>query len=168
MAIDTDNNPPPTMSAAERLQFLQGVILFQDLAQTEFLQQLVTRLEEVQFPADCAIFAEGDRGDLLYILVSGRVKIHLDDVQLAEVTSGSYFGEMAILESRPRSASVTTVEPSKCLVLTQEQVYQAIKERPEVTIKIIHHLCQRVRSLNRLFGASEDLFYDQVQQQLVS
>ena len=168
MAIDTDDNPTPTMSAAERLQFLQEVDLFQDLGQTEFLQQLVAGLEEVQFPADCTVFAQGDRADLLYILVSGRVKIYLDDVQLAEVTPGSYFGEMALLECRPRSASVTTVEPSQCLVLTQEQVYQAIKEQPEVTLQMIHGLCQRVRRLNRLFGASEDLFYNQVQQQFLS
>ncbi|MBP0013861.1 MAG: cyclic nucleotide-binding domain-containing protein [Roseofilum sp. SBFL] len=168
MVTDTGDRTTLTLSVADRLNFLTKLVIFQDLAQTEFIEQLATHLEEVQFPADHTIFAQGDRGDLLYILFSGRVKVHFDDVQLAELTPGSYFGEMAIFESRPRSASVTTLEPCQCLVLTQEQVYQAIKERPKVAIQMINVLCQRVRKLNRLFGASEDLFYNQVQQQVLS
>jgi len=166
MVTDTGDQKTVTLSVADRLQFLTELVIFRDLAQTEFLQQLATHLEEVQFSPDHTIFTQGDRGDLLYILFSGRVKVHFDEVQLAELGPGSYFGEMAIFESRPRSASVTTLDPCQCLVLTQEQVYQAIKERPKVAINMINVLCQRVRKLNRLFGASEEIFYHQVQRQV--
>jgi CRP-like cAMP-binding protein len=167
MVTDTGDQKNVTLSVTDRLKFLTELVIFQDLAQTEFLEQLATHLEEVRFSPDHTIFTQGDRGDLLYILFSGRVKVHFDEVQLAELGPGSYFGEMAIFESRPRSASVTTLEPCQCLILTQEQVYQAIKERPKVGIKMINVLCQRVRKLNRLFGASEDLFYNQLQQQVL-
>ncbi len=167
MVTDIGDRQTLTRKIADRLQCLEQVIIFQDLAGTDFLRHLAETLEEAQFPSHHTIFTQGDRGDLLYLLVTGQVKVHFDQVQLAELKPGSYFGEMALLESRPRSASVTTLEPTQCLILTQAQVYQAIKERPQVAIKMIHVLCQRVRSLNRLFGASEELFYSQVQQQIL-
>ncbi|MGA9381640.1 MAG: cyclic nucleotide-binding domain-containing protein [Phormidium sp.] len=147
-----------------RLRFLQEVAIFQEIEQ-DFLPELAKTLEEVVFPANQTIFTKGDQGQLLYILVSGKVKVHLDDFTLAYLEPGSYFGEMALFESRSRAASATAIEESKCLVLTGQQVYQAIKQSPNIAINIIRSLAQRVRKFNRLFGASEELFYLQLKKQ---
>lgn len=148
-----------------RLRFLQEVAIFQEIEQNDFLPELAKTLEEVVFPANQTIFTKGDEGQLLYILVSGKVKVHLDDFTLAFLEPGAYFGEMALFESRPRSASATAVEESKCLVLTGEQVYKAIKESPNIALNLIRVLAQRVRKFNRLFGASEELFYLKLKKQ---
>jgi CRP/FNR family transcriptional regulator, cyclic AMP receptor protein len=156
-----------SMSEAERLSFLQEIPIFQEIDNQDFLIQLATHLEEVTFPAEHTIFSKGEEGQLLYILVSGSVEIHLEDVPLAHLEAGAYFGEMALFDSQPRSASVSTLQVSKCLVLTRQQVYQAIKQNPSVAINMIRVLCQRVRKLNRLFGASEDLFYFMLKKQIL-
>ncbi|WP_228061343.1 Crp/Fnr family transcriptional regulator [[Phormidium] sp. LEGE 05292] len=142
-----------------RLRFLQEVAIFQEIEHNDFLPELAKNLEEVVFPVNHTIFTKGDEGQLLYILVSGKVKVHLDDFTLAYLEPGSYFGEMALFESRTRSASATAVEDSKCLILTGQQVYQAIKQSPDIAINIIQLLARRIRKFNRLFGASEELFY---------
>ena len=148
-----------------RLSFLEKIAIFQEIEHKDFLPELAKTLEEVIFPANHTIFAKGDEGQLLYILVSGKVKVHLDDFTLAFLEPGAYFGEMALFESRPRSASATAVEESKCLILTSQQVYQAIKQNPNIALNLIRLLAQRVRKFNRLFGASEELFYLKLKKQ---
>lgn len=148
-----------------RLHFLQQVPIFQEIEHNDFLPELAKTLEEKVFPANQTIFTKGDEGQLLYILVSGKVKVHLDDFTLAYLEPSSYFGEMALFESRPRSASATAVEESKCLILTGKQVYQAIRQNPNIAINIIQLLAHRVRKFNRLFGASEELFYLKLKKQ---
>lgn len=156
-----------SMSDANRLQFLQKVPIFTRITSEAFLEQLANNLDEVVFPSGHIIFTQGEEGHLLYILVEGEIKIHIEDLPLAQLLPVAYFGEMALLDSQPRSASAIAVSESKCLVLTQEQVYQAIESSPSVSLNMIRVLCQRVRKLNRMFGASEDIFYDLVKRQVL-
>ena len=165
--MDKDNSTSGKMSLANQLHFLQQVQIFKEIANEAFLSQLAANLEEVVFPADRTIFTQGEEGYLLYFLVDGKVKVHIDQFQLAQLEPGSYFGEMALFDSQPRSASVVALEESKCLVLTRQQVYEAMKESPSVALNMIRVLCQRVRKLNRLFGASEDLFYSIIRKQIL-
>ncbi|MBC6480273.1 MAG: cyclic nucleotide-binding domain-containing protein [Hormoscilla sp. GM7CHS1pb] len=155
------------MSDANRLQFLRKVPIFTRITSEAFLEQLATNLDEVIFTSGQTIFTQGEEGHLLYILVEGKIKIHIEDFPLAQLEPVAYFGEMALLDSQPRSASAIAVSESKCLVLTSEQVYQAIESSPSVSLNIIRLLCQRVRKLNRMFGASEDIFYDLVKRQVL-
>jgi len=155
------------MSDANRLQFLRKVPIFTRITSEAFLEQLATNLDEVIFTSSQTIFTQGEEGHLLYILVEGKIKIHIEDFPLAQLEPVAYFGEMALLDSQPRSASAIAVSESKCLVLTSEQVYQAIESSPSVSLNIIRVLCQRVRKLNRMFGASEDIFYDLVKRQVL-
>lgn len=148
-----------------RLKFLQEVPIFQEIDNQGFLAELAANLEEVIFPANYTIFTKGDDGNLLYLLVSGKVKVHQEGFTLAYFEPGDYFGEMALFESRSRQTSVTTLQDSKCLILTAEQVYQTIKQSPKIALNVISVLAQRVRKLNRLFGASEELFYLAIKQQ---
>jgi CRP-like cAMP-binding protein len=67
---------------------------------------------------------------------------------LAEVEQGKYFGEMAVFDTQPRSATATTLEPCECLELTQEQLYDAIEETPEIAVNIIRELSRLIRRLN--------------------
>jgi CRP-like cAMP-binding protein len=76
------------------------------------------------------------------------VKVHIGDKQLAVVEQGKYFGEMAVFDTQPRSANVTTLESCEFLELTQEQLYDAIEETPEIAVNIIRELSRLVRRLN--------------------
>lgn len=141
------------MLSQENLQLLQEVPIFRDIEREKSLSKLALNLEEVQFPAGHTIFKQGKLGPALYILVSGAVEVHLGGLRLAKLGKGAYFGEMSLFDSEPHSASVTTLERCKCLVLTQAQIYRAIKENPDIGVNIIRVLSKRVRLLSQHVSA---------------
>ena len=161
------NTTAITTTEEERLNFLKQLTIFSEIDREDFIIQLAAHLEEVTFPAKHTIFSKGEEGNLLYILLDGRVQIHIDNFPLAQLKAGTYFGDMALFDSKVRSASVTTLEESRCLILSRQQIHQAIKENPAIAINMIRVLVARVRKLNRLFGASEDLFYFMLKDKMI-
>jgi CRP-like cAMP-binding protein len=141
------------MLTQANIQLLQDVPIFRDIDRDSVLSRLALHLEEVKFPAGHTILKQGMSGCLLYILVSGTVEVHLGGLRLAKLGSGAYFGEMSLFDSEPHSASVTTLEACNCLVLSQDQIYQAIKQSPEIGLNIIRVLAARVRLLNQHVSA---------------
>ena len=135
------------LTSVDRLLFVRRVPIFKEL-RDDFIVRLASVMNELSFPANHAIFKQGEEGRSLYIVVSGRVKVHIGDKKLAEVDKGKYFGEMAVFDTQPRSASATTLEPCDCLELTQEQLYDAIEETPEIAVNIIRELSRLIRKLN--------------------
>lgn len=139
------------LSSIDRLLFVRKVPIFQEL-RYDFLVRLAAIMEELTFPARHRIFTQGEEGQSLYILVSGRVRVHIGDRDLAQLEQGTCFGEMAVFDAEPRSASVTTIDPCQCLMLTQQQLYEAIEETPGIAVNIIRLLCRRTRELNQLIN----------------
>jgi len=113
----------------------------------DFAQHAATRM----YPKNTVVVREGDRTDSLYIVVSGRVKIYVNDesgkeIVLSESGPGEYFGEM-VLDEGPRSASVMTLEPTHFLVIPQEDFKEFLAKSPEFSLHLIRKLIKRVRSL---------------------
>lgn len=136
------------LTSVERLLFVRGVPIFKEL-RDDFLVRLASIMDEVAFSANHTIFTQGQEGRSLYIVVSGQVRVHLKDQDLAQLAKGTCFGEMSLFDAEPRSASVTTLEPCECLLLTQQQLYEAIDETPGIAINIIRLLSRRIRELNQ-------------------
>ncbi len=140
------------LSTVERLLFVRRVPIFKEL-RDDFIVRLASVMDELSFPGNYTIFNEGDEGRSLYIVVSGRVKVHIGKQQLAIFPKGESFGEMAVFDAQPRSASATTLEACECLELTQEQLYEAIDEIPDIAVNIIGILSRRIRELNDKINA---------------
>ncbi|BAZ68185.1 MAG: cyclic nucleotide-binding domain-containing protein [Pelatocladus maniniholoensis HA4357-MV3] len=140
------------LSTVERLLFVRRVPIFKEL-RDDFIVRLASVMDELSFPGNYTIFNEGDEGRSLYIIVSGKVKVHIGKQQLAIFPKGESFGEMAVFDAQPRSASATTLEACECLELTQEQLYEAIDEIPEIAVNIIGILSRRIRELNDKINA---------------
>lgn len=136
------------LTKLDRLLFVRGVPLFAEL-RDDFLIRLATVMDELTFSPHQTIFRQGERGQSLYILVSGRVKVHIGDRTLIELHQGSCFGEMAVFDAEPRSASITTLERCECLLLTQQQLYEAVDEMPGIAVNLIRLLSRRIRDLNQ-------------------
>lgn len=143
------------LSSFDRLLFVRGVPIFQEL-RDDFLVRLASIMDEVAFNSSHTIFTEGQEGRSLYILVSGSVRVHNGDRVLAQVEKGGFFGEMALFDAEPRSASVTTLEPCECLILTQQQLYEAIDEIPDIAVNIIRLMSRRIRDLNHKLDAQKN------------
>lgn len=136
----------------ERLLVLRRVPLFAQmtLEQLDAINQL---LHEEQYLQSETIFREGDVGDELYILVEGEVQVFKsqgsDELVLSTMTDGSYFGEMAILDDEPRSASVRATRDARLLVLKGEQLKELIFQMPEIAFEIFKVLTSRIRKADR-------------------
>jgi CRP/FNR family transcriptional regulator, cyclic AMP receptor protein len=145
------------LNSFDRLMFIRGVPIFQEL-RDDFLVRLASIMEQQAYKANYTIFSQGEQGQALYIVAAGRVRVHTATQELAQFEQGKCFGEMSLFDSEPRSASVSTLEPTECLVLTQQQLYEAIDETPGIAINIIRLLSRRIRELNKELqsGATPD------------
>lgn len=142
------------LTSVERLLFIRAVPIFQEL-RDDFLVRLASVMDELSFPRDHTIFTQGQEGRSLYIVVSGLVRVHIGDRDLAQLKEGACFGEMSLFDAEPRSASITTLEECDCLMLTQLQLYDAIDETPGIAINMIRLLSRRIRELNNKVNVYE-------------
>lgn len=113
------------------------------------IRELASRGQTRSFPKNAVIINEGDRGDTLYVILSGKVKVYVSDDDGREMIldthdAGEYVGEMS-LDGRPRSASVMTLEPTTCAVLSRDELRAAIARNPDIALAIIEKLIERAR-----------------------
>lgn len=104
------------------------------------------------FPKNTLIICEGEQSDSLYLILSGKVKVFLSDEEGKEVTlnmqgSGEYFGELAILDEAPRSASVMTVDETKLAILSKVAFDKCMEEHPGIALVVMRGLARRLREL---------------------
>jgi len=133
------------------VQTLEHVYLFQDLA-TDDLAQLAQRATLKRFPKNAILVNEGDETDSLYIIRSGKVKIYLSDEEGKELVlgiqgPGDYFGEIALLDESPRSASAMSMEECKIYVLSKPQFEEFLKQDTAVCLRVMRGLTRRLREL---------------------
>jgi CRP-like cAMP-binding protein len=136
------------ITTVEKVLFLKSVDLFRALAGEE-LAQIAEIAEEQPFAAGEQVFAEGEPGDALYLVVEGAVKVHRGQRQLAHLGVRDVFGEMAVLDSEPRSASVTAVKDAVLLKIARDDFRDILQERPEIGMGIVKVLSRRLRDASR-------------------
>ena len=113
------------------------------------IRELAARGQTRAFPKNAVIINEGDRGDSLFVILAGKVKVYVSDDEGREMIldmhdAGEYVGEMS-LDGRPRSASVMTLEPTTCSVLSRDELRSAIARNPDIAMTIIEKLIERAR-----------------------
>ena len=130
---------------------LPNIPLFSDLEEEE-LKALSSKAVTRHYPRNTIIINEGDISDSLYCILSGRVKVFLNDDEGKEVIlnnqgAGDYFGEMALLDSGPRSASVMTIEDSKMVIISKPDFDEFLFLHRDAMRKIMCGLIKRLRAL---------------------
>ncbi len=101
------------------------------------------------YPKNTILINEGDQGDTLFIVVSGRVRVYSSNAQGREFVidfhgTGEYVGEMS-LDGSPRSASVITVEPTTCALVSRTLVREFMNAHPEFAEHLVQKLIHRIR-----------------------
>lgn len=139
---------------SEEAQSLARVPLFKRLEPHE-LEHLAQEIDQVNYKADQTIFNEHDRGDALYILEEGRVRIWVYDedvkpVTLAELKPGDFFGELAVLDQGERSSSATAITDIHLHRLSSEDFQKFLLEHPDASIDVICEIAARMRQTNLL------------------
>ena len=142
------------ISGVVTLEELRSVPLFaslDDSATSELRNLLVIR----DVPGSTALFKSGDSGDALYLIESGRVRISVrdvdgSDVTLAELAGGDFFGEMALLDGKPRSADATVLEDARFAILSRENFLNFVRGNPDVALKMLSAITHRLRRTDEL------------------
>ncbi|MBZ0307272.1 MAG: cyclic nucleotide-binding domain-containing protein, partial [Anaerolineae bacterium] len=130
-------------------QRLQTTSLFAEVSLDD-LRALAQVMEVRAFPVGAIIFKMGDPGDTMYIIQSGRVRISVLDDEEQELTLMHYgaseiFGEFALLDNNPRSASAAAEAPLEVCMLRREDFMNFLLTRPRVSVAMMRSLSQRAR-----------------------
>ncbi len=142
--------PPPEMT----LDALRSVPLFASL-DDEAAGELRDLLRTRDVAADVALFRAGDDGDAMYLIESGRVRIAITDddkkqITLAELAQGDFFGEMAIIDGKQRSADAIVSEAARLAVLSRENFLRFIRNNPTVALEMLSATFGRLRRTDKL------------------
>ena len=132
--------------------FLKNVPLFASLKPTD-LDNLARITKVNKYKKGDSIFHQADPGSTLYIIASGQVKITVispegDEIILAILTDGDFFGELSLLDQHPRSANVVTMMDTQAIVLHQHDLLNFLSTHPELAIDIMAELSRRLREAN--------------------
>jgi signal transduction histidine kinase len=139
---------------------LRASDLFRDLPDDD-LDRLATLVEPVRVAEGEPLVSEGDPGDALFVIASGELDVvrgaGADELPLARVGPGSIQGEMALLENRPRNATVRAVTSVEALRLPRAALFELLETRPEAALAMIRTTLGRLRSTEALLGQREKL-----------
>jgi len=144
------SNPATQMT----LEALRSVPLFASL-DDDAARDLRSLLSEKTVPQNTRLFRQGDTGDAMFLIESGRVRISLRDddkqeVTLAELAQGDFFGEMSIIDGRQRSADAQVIEDSRLAVLSREAFLSFVRKKPDVALEMLSALTDRLRRTDEL------------------
>jgi CRP/FNR family cyclic AMP-dependent transcriptional regulator len=142
-------------SASEiTLEALRSVPLFSSLDDSS-ASELRSLLAIRDLPAGSTIFKTGEVGRAMYLIEGGRVRISVTDtdgnrVTLAELARGDFFGEMSILDDKPRSADAQVTDDARVFELSSEDFHSFVRREPEVALKMLSATTERLRRTDKL------------------
>jgi len=140
----------------DTVQLLRKVSIFADLS-PETLGDLAKRVWQKEADAGTVIVSQEDRGDQLFVIVSGKVKVVLygetgREIILSILRGGDFFGEMSLLDRQPRSANVVAVEDSQLLGLDRDAFQTHLGAHPQTALAILAEMSRRLRHADEVIG----------------
>jgi CRP-like cAMP-binding protein len=118
------------------------------------LRELARGMEEVEVPAGEQIVDEGSWGKHVFVLAEGLAHASVGRRRLGTIHAGEFFGELALLDGEPRSATVTAAEPSRVLILDSRRFSALVQTTPSVANRILRNFATRLRNTDRLLASN--------------
>src|SRR5438552_11966088 len=148
------------MEPDKETSYFKQVSFFADLPEEE-IQALSSVAKRRTFRAGEVIFHRDDPGQVLYMIKDGKVKICIispdgQEISLAVLGKGEYFGEFALLDGLPRSTDAVALEKVECYTLQRSDFHNAILKNPKIAILVLEALSKRLRNTNNMV---EDLIF---------
>jgi len=142
-----------TVSILERILLLREIPIFADLS-PEDLKLMAEIAREEWYPQNTVIFHQGDEGNMMFVIVEGQLQVLriADGIEqvLAQRSSGDFVGEMAIIESTQRSATLRTQTDVRVLAIDGETFKGILRERPDVSFAVLRSISRRLREMTDL------------------
>lgn len=131
--------------ADPRITLLRRVPLFAHCSDKE-LAFIVTQVEDMDFAAGRALCHQGQREADFFVVVSGSAEVNRDGKVLRTMREGDFFGEIALIDLGPRTATVTAKTPMRCLVLGPGQFQNVLHQNAEIATKVLQAMAERLRA----------------------
>ena len=109
-------------------------------------------IDALLFKAGSIIFREGDEARDLFVIKSGQVRIQIGNRTVTELGPDSIFGEMALIDNEPRSATATAVTDVELVPVSEKQFLFLVSQTPYFALKVMRVLAKRLRATNKTFG----------------
>lgn len=141
------------MEKASILNILKKIPLFENFNEQDF-KTIIEHITLQYFPAQYTIFSEGDEGENMYIIKSGKIKIFHPrpgngEETLAELKENEFFGEMALFSNEKRNASAITLTECELFVLQKKDFYELLLKDENMANRVSEEFIRRVRENNR-------------------
>ncbi|OGO56076.1 MAG: hypothetical protein A2Z32_02305 [Chloroflexi bacterium RBG_16_69_14] len=133
-----------TLTLDRKSELLSAARLF-DGVDADGMDRIAAVAVEVDFPADHVIARQGEIGTGFFIVVSGGARVVRDGETIATVRPGDFFGELSVLDGKPRTAQVISVGPTSCLALATWDFEAVLLAEPKVALAILRGLAARLR-----------------------
>jgi CRP-like cAMP-binding protein len=134
--------------ADARIDRLRSVPLFASCTDKE-LSFIASRVDEVDIPAGQVLTKRGESGGDFFIILEGKAEVEAAEGKRA-LGPGDFFGEIALLDNGPRTATVKAATPMRCLVLGHEQFRDVLHQNGDIAVKVLRAVTQRLRAATPL------------------
>ena len=129
----------------------KDIALFADLSESD-LSALTSHATTRRYKKNTIVVTKGDDSDSLYVILSGRARVYLDDEQGNEITirtlgPGEAFGELALLSGEPRAANVVTLGDCELSVVSKQNFMNCLTSNPPISFRIIKSLVERIQAM---------------------
>lgn len=138
-----------TETSHDTADLLSKTNIFSGLSRRQ-LKRVIAQSREVDHEAGHEIALEGVLGLAFHLLLSGEVVVSIGSKEVRRLHRGQYFGEIAMIDGKPRSATVTVTEPTRTLVVPHYLFVELIEEEPAFTRDLLSLLCARLREADSL------------------
>ncbi len=170
VAAEAEGDSEGHKLAQLKLETLQTATLFRYLNYQELVK--VANITDVRhFVGDEFVFTEGDPGDELFVVLSGKVRVQKGSTTIVTLGQGEHFGEMALVDKEPRSATVSAVEDTRVLVMKRADFLYFIKHERDLAVKLLWQflgvLSARLRNTSRELGEARDRLSTDVEEMLM-
>jgi CRP-like cAMP-binding protein len=125
-----------------KLELLRQVPLFAGCSKRE-LGEIAMLADELSFPVGRTLISEGKLGHEFFVLIDGEVEVRMKGRKVKNLAGGAFFGEMALVASLPRNATVTVVSPVRVLVVHEQAFRRLLRDSPGIQLKVLQTLADR-------------------------
>jgi CRP-like cAMP-binding protein len=134
---------PARKRTGSKVDAIARVPLFAGLSKSE-LGQVASLADEIDLAADKLLIREGERGREFFVLLEGEAEVTRKGKELAIRRSGEFFGEIALVSSLPRVATVKTRTPSRALVIRDVEFRALLRKTPAIAVKVLEAVADRL------------------------
>ncbi|HET6613150.1 MAG TPA: cyclic nucleotide-binding domain-containing protein [Kofleriaceae bacterium] len=126
---------------ALKIEVIKGMRMFRYLSYKELVRIMNITDTREYGPGD-KIISEGEPGETMYVVMSGKIDLHHEDVTVATLGKGQHFGEMSLIDRTTRSLSATAADESRVITIDRQEFYELIKQEPTLSVKILWSFVQ--------------------------